>query len=182
MDAENHNSIDYAFNGKIMIGSVAILFVVCFGIVLYHVYIRWFRRLPVRHQDRRRQQPYTPATTIVSPQGLDLCVVNSLPTFIYNSKNHESPLECAVCLSEFEENETGRVLPECNHRFHVDCIDMWLQSHCDCPLCRAQVKVQPGKNPVEPIEDPHEIIIYISELDDTDSGSSSGLHQTTQKQ
>lgn len=43
---------------------------------------------------------------------------------------------CVVCLSEFEEGEELRTLPHCMHSFHVPCIDMWLNSHMNCPLCR----------------------------------------------
>ena len=47
--------------------------------------------------------------------------------------------ECAVCLSVYEEGEEVRKLPRCKHSFHALCIDMWLYSHSDCPLCRAPV-------------------------------------------
>nr|XP_043617545.1 RING-H2 finger protein ATL52-like [Erigeron canadensis] len=43
---------------------------------------------------------------------------------------------CAVCLSDFEEGEELRTLPDCMHSFHVPCIDMWLYSHRNCPVCR----------------------------------------------
>ncbi|XP_071691643.1 RING-H2 finger protein ATL54 [Rutidosis leptorrhynchoides] len=46
---------------------------------------------------------------------------------------------CSVCLSDFQENETLRLLPKCNHAFHVSCIDTWLRSHTNCPLCRAGI-------------------------------------------
>ncbi|KAA8523296.1 hypothetical protein F0562_009719 [Nyssa sinensis] len=49
--------------------------------------------------------------------------------------------ECAVCLSVFEEGEEVRQLPRCKHSFHAPCIDMWLYSHLDCPLCRAPVEL-----------------------------------------
>ena len=49
--------------------------------------------------------------------------------------------ECAVCLSVFEEGEDVRKLPKCKHSFHAPCIDMWLYSHSDCPLCRATVEL-----------------------------------------
>ncbi|KAJ8492354.1 hypothetical protein OPV22_014075 [Ensete ventricosum] len=45
-------------------------------------------------------------------------------------------LECAVCLSEFEDDETLRLLPGCYHVFHPDCIDAWLASHITCPTRR----------------------------------------------
>uniref|UniRef100_A0A2K1ZC96 RING-type E3 ubiquitin transferase n=1 Tax=Populus trichocarpa TaxID=3694 RepID=A0A2K1ZC96_POPTR len=33
------------------------------------------------------------------------------------------------------------VSPECLHTFHACCIDMWLFSHSNCPLCRADMGV-----------------------------------------
>ncbi|KAI4377053.1 hypothetical protein MLD38_014744 [Melastoma candidum] len=55
----------------------------------------------------------------------------------------EGELECAVCLSVFEEGDEVRQLPRCMHCFHVGCIDMWLYSHSDCPLCRSLVHAPP---------------------------------------
>ncbi|CAI8613981.1 unnamed protein product [Vicia faba] len=47
--------------------------------------------------------------------------------------------ECSVCLSVYEEGEDVRKLPRCKHSFHAVCIDMWLYSHFDCPICRTPV-------------------------------------------
>ncbi|CAL1391012.1 unnamed protein product [Linum trigynum] len=44
---------------------------------------------------------------------------------------------CSVCLSDFSEGEPVRALPVCSHVFHVACIDRWLLSHPNCPICRA---------------------------------------------
>ncbi|KAL5714957.1 RING-type E3 ubiquitin transferase [Ranunculus cassubicifolius] len=44
--------------------------------------------------------------------------------------------ECSICLSEFTIGERLRVLPTCNHGFHLKCIDRWLISHSSCPTCR----------------------------------------------
>lgn len=49
--------------------------------------------------------------------------------------------ECSVCLSEFQEDETLRILPKCNHAFHIPCIDTWLRSHTNCPMCRAGIVI-----------------------------------------
>ena len=55
-------------------------------------------------------------------------------------ENHEDGYyECPVCLSVFEEGEEVRKLPRCEHSFHAQCIDMWLYSHFDCPVCRTPV-------------------------------------------
>ncbi|KAJ6873005.1 hypothetical protein NC651_031991 [Populus alba x Populus x berolinensis] len=34
---------------------------------------------------------------------------------------------CAICLSEYNSKETLRMIPECNHCFHADCVDEWLR-------------------------------------------------------
>lgn len=31
------------------------------------------------------------------------------------------------------------LVPKCNHAFHIYCIDTWLRSHTNCPLCRARI-------------------------------------------
>ncbi|XP_047975918.1 RING-H2 finger protein ATL64-like [Salvia hispanica] len=128
MDEKNEDSIGYAFKGKIMISSITILFSACFAIVAFHV---CRRRRSDHHLQPVPSPPPPPAA------------VSSLPTFLYKSKIQESPPECAVCLSEFEDGETGRILPECKHSFHADCIDAWLRSHPQCPICRTWVTGQP---------------------------------------
>lgn len=52
--------------------------------------------------------------------------------------------ECSVCLNEFQEDETLRLLPKCNHAFHIPCIDTWLRSHTNCPNCRAKIVMSTG--------------------------------------
>ncbi|KAH9309757.1 hypothetical protein KI387_037668, partial [Taxus chinensis] len=71
--------------------------------------------------------------------GLDKESMNALPVFEYKPENLKEGLECPVCLTEFEKNEKLRALPNCNHRFHTECINMWLHSHITCPLCRTKV-------------------------------------------
>ncbi|CAH2283987.1 RING-H2 finger ATL2-like [Pelobates cultripes] len=46
--------------------------------------------------------------------------------------------ECSICLSAFDPAEEIMLL-HCGHRFHIECIQMWLQEHCTCPMCRAVV-------------------------------------------
>ncbi|KAJ4868180.1 RING-H2 finger protein ATL13 [Raphanus sativus] len=73
--------------------------------------------------------------------GVDQSFIDTLPVFHYKSivglKNY--PFDCAVCLCEFETEDKLRLLPECSHAFHVDCIDTWLLSHSTCPLCRSSL-------------------------------------------
>ncbi|KAJ3674376.1 hypothetical protein LUZ60_004992 [Juncus effusus] len=78
-----------------------------------------------------------------SPYGLDETSIKNLPTSLF-SKSKAKHLactnrDCAVCLLEFEDNDSLRTLPYCSHAFHVECIDIWLRSHATCPLCRSSV-------------------------------------------
>ncbi|KAH7292660.1 hypothetical protein KP509_29G080000 [Ceratopteris richardii] len=58
-------------------------------------------------------------------------VVSVLPP---NDWRHRA--ECVVCLTDFHEAESIRMLPKCEHCFHEQCIEMWLSTHSTCPLCR----------------------------------------------
>ena len=76
-------------------------------------------------------------STSVDSEGLDKHVMDSLPVFEY--KSHEED-HCAVCLSEFGDTEKAKLLPNCNHYFHKDCIDIWFRLHTSCPVCRTRVQ------------------------------------------
>ncbi|KAF9604040.1 hypothetical protein IFM89_001400 [Coptis chinensis] len=154
----------YALSGKIMLSAIVILFTVVLLIICLHIYARWYLARTRRRQvlNRRRNRAHiiftTPSTTTTISQGLDASLLKYLPTFIYTSNSHEhDALECAVCLSEFEENEKGRLLPKCNHSFHIGCIDMWFHSHSTCPLCRSPVTIPEPENTRQT---PLEIVVH----------------------
>ncbi|CAD5170789.1 unnamed protein product [Musa acuminata subsp. malaccensis] len=70
--------------------------------------------------------------------GLDEAVIGNIT--VCRSERGDGLVEGtdrAVCPSEFREDESLRLLPKCSHAFHVPCIDAWLKSHSNCPLCRA---------------------------------------------
>ncbi|KAK9067891.1 hypothetical protein SSX86_012002 [Deinandra increscens subsp. villosa] len=149
------SSRSYALSGRIMLASIIVLFVVVVFLVLLHLYARWYLlRLQLRSASRRRRNRRNRSSSRIvfyvdsnglsaaaaSTGGLDAAVLKSLPLFVYSSEVDVSMPECAVCLSEFEDGETGRVLPKCKHSFHTECIDMWFCSHSNCPLCRSPVE------------------------------------------
>jgi hypothetical protein len=44
---------------------------------------------------------------------------------------------CSICLETIDHTNIKSL--GCNHKFHVNCIDEWLQIRRQCPLCRRYV-------------------------------------------
>ncbi|GLJ39276.1 hypothetical protein SUGI_0801540 [Cryptomeria japonica] len=79
--------------------------------------------------------------------GLKKAVIDALPLVAYGGaaisggvdNGGGADIECVICLREFVEGERVRVLPNCAHCFHVECIDRWFVSHSLCPICRTRM-------------------------------------------
>ncbi|KAK7247387.1 hypothetical protein RIF29_42270 [Crotalaria pallida] len=83
----------------------------------------------------------------IRTEGLQQSLIDSITVFKY--RKEEGLIDgtvCSVCLGEFEHEESLRLLPKCSHAFHIPCIDTWLRSHKNCPLCRAPVIRDAGAN------------------------------------
>lgn len=78
------------------------------------------------------------ASARLANTGVKKKALKTFPTISYAAdlKLPGLDTECAICLSDFAAGERVRVLPKCNHGFHVRCIDKWLNSHSSCPTCR----------------------------------------------
>lgn len=126
--------------GKLfMAAALFFLFTVVFVVILYF-YTRWRLRRSSRDADSGAYRGgYVAETGGTRLQGLDTQVLESLPVVVFEKKDFNDGIECAVCLSELIDGEKARVLPKCSHGFHLECIDMWFYSHSTCPLCRNPV-------------------------------------------
>ncbi|KAM7250564.1 hypothetical protein ACFE04_022447 [Oxalis oulophora] len=64
-------------------------------------------------------------------------IAELLPLVNYKELEPESNFdECVICLEDFQDGESCRLFPVCNHIFHSDCICSWLESNLTCPICR----------------------------------------------
>ena len=47
---------------------------------------------------------------------------------------------CNICCEDYISGQYKRILPVCNHIFHKKCVDKWLKSKSNCPICRNELK------------------------------------------
>ncbi|KAK7363283.1 hypothetical protein VNO77_05419 [Canavalia gladiata] len=129
------STIGFLYYGLIVVGIAAI------ALTIYNFII--IKRSRARHTQSQPEGP-NGLVEVVIESNIDSCQRNLLSSFKYNKEatkevGGEDDYECPVCLSDFEEGEEVRKLPLCKHSFHAPCIDMWLYSHFDCPICRTPV-------------------------------------------
>ncbi|PIA57944.1 hypothetical protein AQUCO_00500102v1 [Aquilegia coerulea] len=156
MGVDDDESIRFRYNNlnsRIMITAIICLLFVVVVVVALHLYARYVLKREVRRRESLRQLGIgTTAgaqvhTNEQSRTGLDAAVIATLPIFVYKGADH---IECAVCLSNLEEKEMVRLLPNCKHTFHSHCIDTWLRAHSTCPICRTEA--EPRAQPHQSIE------------------------------
>ncbi|KZV19248.1 hypothetical protein F511_35183 [Dorcoceras hygrometricum] len=107
----------------------------------------------------------------ISP-GLDPVIIRSFPSFSYSTvkdyRREKYGLECAICLVEFVDIDILRLLTSCCHVFHQECIDLWLESHKTCPVCRrnldSPIHSPAAKSPSHAHNNGHDDSVAVSEL------------------
>lgn len=135
---QQKSNMTMLYYGLVVVGTAAIV------LVIYNLIV-------VRLCARQHRQSLRPMIQMVEPtssRSFDNPNISIVSSFKYMKEGEGvnqvgQDYECAVCLSVFQEGEEMRQLSRCKHSFHAPCIDMWLYSHWDCPLCRSPVGPPP---------------------------------------
>ncbi|XP_061350428.1 RING-H2 finger protein ATL70 [Gastrolobium bilobum] len=111
----------------------------------------------------RTQAPTAPASRRSIPMfleprhsivdvGLDEATILSYPKMLYPEaklrKSDSTATCCSICLADYKATDMLRVLPDCEHLFHLKCIDPWLRLHPSCPVCRTSPIPTPLSTPL----------------------------------
>jgi hypothetical protein len=86
--------------------------------------------------------------------GIDEATLEAYPAVMYREarKQRQAAGEeaacCAVCLERYGDSDLIRVLPDCGHLFHRECIDPWLRQRPTCPVCRTSPLPSPMPTPL----------------------------------
>ncbi|PSR98266.1 RING-H2 finger protein [Actinidia chinensis var. chinensis] len=135
MDDDDHRHPEFPLS-PLVVGLIGILCGAVIVFTFHCIALGWCSpRRPPPNPPNRPSQIVRPNQAQQSTTGNSSGQLITIYKYTNNEANKEGT--CAVCLGEFTEGEEVRVLHECGHSFHVPCIDMWLWSHPNCPLCRA---------------------------------------------
>ena len=143
-------SPDYAF--PIFVIVVLSILVSTFLLISYFTFLikccsNWHQVNPLRWisilRSQHNEDPFIAFSPAMWNRGLDESVIREIPSiqFTKGEKCEDQTVlyGCMVCLTEFQEQDMLKVLPNCSHAFHLDCIDIWLQTNANCPLCRSSI-------------------------------------------
>ncbi|KAG9149915.1 hypothetical protein Leryth_009996 [Lithospermum erythrorhizon] len=185
----------YDLKSKIMLTAILSLSIVVLLITILHLYTKCILRRQVRRRattlERMTATPNPSEIRSIDPPktGLDPLIVAALPTFVIKKNDEvDSIMECSICLSSLEVDEVARILPNCKHLFHAECIDKWLEIHVNCPICRTEAeprqvlvaetfegRAPPTAPPLEGVDYP----TMVESIEGASSSDTSGLLQSS---
>lgn len=80
---------------------------------------------------------YRPITLEDEPEDVEAGAGECQP--LVNDAQPEPLRECCICMEPVPVNSRERMVTPCNHFFHSDCLEKWLEIRLECALCRSLV-------------------------------------------
>ncbi|KAM3337843.1 E3 ubiquitin-protein ligase ATL23-like [Capsicum galapagoense] len=117
------------------------LFLPCVGMsIVFVVYMCFLCYATTTRHHQQQQHPnniHQEPTKGVKEKGLSSTQLDKLPKV--SGQELVMGNDCAVCLDEIEKEQVARLIPGCNHGFHLECADTWLAKRPVCPVCRSKL-------------------------------------------
>ena len=76
----------------------------------------------------------------VRPTAQQIATASTVSTVSAEEEEETEENACAICQDIMAEGSQIRTLNRCEHAFHIGCIDIWLQRHVNCPVCRHDIR------------------------------------------
>ncbi|WCJ26516.1 RING/U-box superfamily protein [Euphorbia peplus] len=129
----------------ILLGAVGVPCLLGLIVLGFYVYGKYKVHNRRHHSSAAFPNPPSMLTT-----GLDKPSIELYPKTLLGESRRlpkSNDTTCPICLCEYQPKETLRTILDCNHYFHVECIDEWLQKNSACPLCRNSPIVSSSATP-----------------------------------
>lgn len=130
---------NFKIRGRTLFYVVVLVCVIIF-VTLVYLYARWVCRVAPLGSSPR--SGHAPSQQTAPRQGLDPNAISNLPIILHRPSANSNEAECPICLGIFRSGEKVKVLPDCRHCYHSECVDEWLRTQSSCPLCRAPLRVE----------------------------------------
>ncbi|CAK7325181.1 unnamed protein product [Dovyalis caffra] len=122
--------------------SVGVLSVIAIAILASYFCTR--KAIPAGHSLHDGALSIDDHDSVIVEIGLDEATLNTYPKLLYSEAKEKvekgddsiAASSCSICLADYKDSDLLRLLPECDHIFHTQCIDPWLKLHTTCPICR----------------------------------------------
>ncbi|CAM8980822.1 unnamed protein product [Rhodiola kirilowii] len=152
----SHSISGYTYGIGLSIGVILLILTITFA---SYFCTRIPDPIPRRNRRRSRLDPDHHSNIIVvvvdEAEGLDEETIKSYPKMKFSeaklkmrNENGSTCSCCSICLADYKKDEMLRLLPDCNHLFHVKCVDPWLRLHPTCPVCRTSPLPTPLSTPL----------------------------------
>ena len=110
---------------------VALCFNFCKAVKTHNVYMDYQRQQleQLNQNNRTNNMPNLPNYTIIQ---------NKIIKIKEYKLNNISEEICSICLETYTKNDIINIL-KCGHKYHDKCIDGWIETNNNCPLCRLSI-------------------------------------------
>ena len=122
----NDYEYNYLFHLFMIILSVALCFNFCKAVKTHNLYIDYQRN---QLEQNNQLNNNIPNYTIIQ---------NKIIKIKEYKLNNVSEEICSICLETYTKNDIINIL-KCGHKYHDKCIDGWIETNNNCPLCRLSI-------------------------------------------
>lgn len=134
-DNDSYHFISYNnFVFLLYVLGISLLFVNTYKTIYYNTRIRIHRENELERLERSNRLHRLVMTNI--PRYVVIKNIK-IKEYTLNEEKHDNE-RCPICLEDFN---IGEILNEliCNHFYHKNCINNWIKSNNNCPICRSSI-------------------------------------------
>ncbi|KAJ8447194.1 hypothetical protein Cgig2_030425 [Carnegiea gigantea] len=153
-DSADTNTGQFKYGVAMFISVLAVILLITLAtFICTRLHLSYLSRATtVLRSVRRPTNMANPSFFTIAEAGLDEATLNSFPTVPYSQAKvqgfYKEGSSCSICLGEYKESDVLRVLPDCGHSFHQNCVDPWLRLRPTCPICRNSPLPSPMPTPL----------------------------------